>query len=268
MTEERHRAYQYCSGLPGLEAVAISSDRTFPRHAHDQCGVGVVLDGGHRSWSGVGAVEAFAGDVITVNPGEIHDGLPIQARPRSWQMLYLDPVRLADLLHEELPREVEIARPALRDPVLAGRLTRLFSEIAAARPDAFAVEEEMVRTLMHLFARYGSRPAPRPGPPPFVARALQRLEDAPGEAATLAELAGLSRVSRFQLLRGFARATGATPHAYLIQQRVRLARRLLAAGRRPAEAAAEAGFADQSHMSRAFMRQFGVTPARYRASLA
>ncbi len=85
---------------------------------------------------------------------------------------------------------------------------------------------------------------------------------------TLAELAGLSGVSRFQLLRGFARSVGTTPHAYLVQQRVRLARRLLAAGSGPAAAAAEAGFADQSHMTRAFVRQYGVTPARYRAALA
>ena len=68
-------------------------------------------------------------------------------------------------------------------------------------------------------------------------------------------------------MRGFARAVGVTPHAYLLQQRVRLARRLLSAGRRPIEAAAEAGFADQSHLTRAFRRQLGVTPARYRAAV-
>ena len=81
----------------------------------------------------------------------------------------------------------------------------------------------------------------------------------------MAELAGLSGVSRFQLLRGFARAVGVTPHAYVVQQRVRLARRLLVAGGRLAAVAVAAGFADQSHMTRAFVRQVGVTPGRYRA---
>lgn len=266
--EGGHRARPHRTGLPGLEAVSVASDRTFPRHAHDQFGIGLVLAGGHRSWSGIGAVEAVPGDVITVNPGEIHDGVPVQGRGRAWQMLYLDPALLADLTREETPGAVEITHPALRDPAVAGPFARLFTAIAAARPEPLAVEQALTALLTPLLDRYGNRTPPRRGPPPFVARALRRLEEAPAEAATLAELAGLSGVSRFQLLRGFSRATGTTPHAYLMQQRVRLARRLLAAGRSPAEAAAEAGFADQSHMTRAFMRQFGVTPARYRAALA
>jgi AraC-like DNA-binding protein len=81
-------------------------------------------------------------------------------------------------------------------------------------------------------------------------------------------LAALSGVSRFQLLRGFAREIGITPHAYLVQRRVLLARRFLADGQTPAQAAVRAGFADQSHMTRAFVRQLGVTPSRYRAAVA
>ena len=34
------------------------------------------------------------------------------------------------------------------------------------------------------------------------------------------------------------------------------------------DAAINAGFADQSHMTRAFVRQFGVTPGRYVAAIA
>jgi AraC-like DNA-binding protein len=163
---------------------------------------------------------------------------------------------------------LEFARPAMRDPQLASRFARLFDAITAPLPEAFPVEEDVLRTLAHILIRHGSRPLPVRGPPPSVTRALRRLDEAPERPVTLAELAALSGVSRFQLLRGFVRAVGTTPHAYLLQQRVRLARRLLVAGRRPAEAAAEAGFADQSHLTRAFRRQLGVTPARYCAALS
>jgi len=78
----------------------------------------------------------------------------------------------------------------------------------------------------------------------------------------------LSGVSRFQLLRGFSREIGITPHAYLVQRRVLRAKQFLADGQTPAEAATRAGFADQSHMTRAFVRQLGITPARYQAAIA
>ncbi|WP_407523346.1 AraC family transcriptional regulator [Methylobacterium oryzisoli] len=268
MADRQHRAAQHRSAMPGIEIVSIISDRSFPRHAHDQFGIGLLIGGAHRSWSGIGHVEAGPGDVITVNPGEMHDGDPIRGRARSWRMLYLDPAVVDQAAREDLRGEVAITRPVLSDSVLADRFAQLFAALTAPRPDALGVEEGLVRTLSHLLARYGGRPLPNPGPPPSVTRALRRLTEAPEQPITLADLAALSGVSRFQLLRGFARTVGVTPHAYLLQQRVRAARRLLAAGRRPAEAAAEAGFADQSHLTRAFVRQFGVTPARYRAAVA
>ncbi len=268
MTGRLHRADQYRSAIPGSEAFSLASDRAFPRHAHDGFGIGVLQEGAHRSWSGIGHVEAVAGDVITVNPGEMHDGAPVRSGMRAWRMLYLDPGLVVRLLREDLPGEAEIVRPVLRDPLLAGRFDRLFASLTEPVPDALGTEEDLLRTQALLLSRHGSRPLPVAGPPPLVARALQRLRESPERPATLAELAALSGVSRFQLLRGFARTVGVTPHAYLLQQRVRLARRLLAAGRCPAEAAAEAGFADQSHLTRAFRRQLGVTPARYRAAVA
>lgn len=101
-----------------------------------------------------------------------------------------------------------------------------------------------------------------------MAKAIRRLDSAPVEPVSLTELAALAGVSRFQFLRAFTGEIGTTPHAYLIQRRVCVARQLLAAGEIPAQAAISAGFADQSHMTRAFVRYLGITPARYRAAVA
>jgi AraC-like DNA-binding protein len=41
----------------------------------------------------------------------------------------------------------------------------------------------------------------------------------------------------------------------------------MADGQTLAQAAIQAGFADQSHMTRAFVRQLGITPGRYRVAI-
>jgi AraC-like DNA-binding protein len=114
---------------------------------------------------------------------------------------------------------------------------------------------------MCLLRRHGMAKPSFTGRSPSVAKAIQCLDSAPEARVSLAELAALSGVSRFQLLRGFAREAGITPHAYLVQRRVCLVQRLLADGQTPAQAAIQVGFADQSHMTRAFVRQLGITPA-------
>ncbi|MFD2447031.1 AraC family ligand binding domain-containing protein [Vogesella fluminis] len=40
-------------------------------------------------------IDAQAGDVIMVNPGEMHDGQPLHCEMRSWQMLYFSAQQLA-----------------------------------------------------------------------------------------------------------------------------------------------------------------------------
>lgn len=218
--------------MPGLEAISLVTDQSFPRHSHDRFGIGIFTQGAQRSWSHLGKVEAAAGNIIMVNPGEIHDGIPLEG-PRSWRMVYLDPERVVDELQGEMKAEEILLRPVVDDPQLRGQMQRLFHEIVASAPDDTAVEEALLLCLMqvsqfHLCAR-------RPGKigTPAIALARQYLDDAPEEKISLDALATLCGLSRFQLIRGFARETGITPHAYLVQARVRLARRLLAEGYSP-----------------------------------
>ena len=95
MVPRIHQVEQLKSNIPGIEAMTLVSSHHFPRHSHDQFGIGVIAFGAQRSWSGVGSVQALAGDVIMSNPGETHDGAPLDGDVRGWRMLYLDPALLA-----------------------------------------------------------------------------------------------------------------------------------------------------------------------------
>ncbi len=264
-----HHVVQHRSSVCGIAAMTLVSNHHFPRHSHDQFGFGTIAFGAQRSWSGVGQVEASAGDIIFCNPGEMHDGIPLDGQVRSWRIVYFDPAVINRAVEEEIAGELEIVRPVVRDPLLAQDFARLFSSVSQNQPDLLGQEENLVRALACILQKYGARrPSYKNRPSPAVAAALRRLDSAPDQPVSLGELAALTGVSRFQFLRAFVRGTGTTPHAYLIQRRVCLARQLLAAGAMPAQVAITAGFSDQSHMTRAFVRYLGITPARYRAAVA
>jgi transcriptional regulator GlxA family with amidase domain len=99
---------------------------------------------------------------------------------------------------------------------------------------------------------------------PSVRHVLERIQDDISDPASLDTLAEGAGLSRFQTLRLFAKEVGATPHAYLTQLRINAVKRMIVAGTPLAEASVACGFADQSHMTRAFQRQYGITPGKYR----
>jgi AraC family transcriptional regulator len=80
----------------------------------------------------------------------------------------------------------------------------------------------------------------------------------------VAQLAGLVRLSPHYFSQIFRQAVGVPPYRYILQERIREAQRLLAAGGMTlAELALHLGFSDQSHFSRAFRKVTGMTPGAY-----
>ena len=171
--------------------------------------------------------------------------------------MYAEP----DVVAAATGTQAEIAHPVIRDAQLLRGAQRLFNRMA--RGDPLACEEALVDTCTLILARYGTLPAPREAPAD-VSRVRERLADDLLDPPSLAELAAIAGLSRYQVLRRFERAYGLPPHAYVLQQRATRARRLIRDGWSLAGAAASCGFADQSHMTRVFVRRFGFTPGAWR----
>jgi AraC-like DNA-binding protein len=98
-----------------------------------------------------------------------------------------------------------------------------------------------------------------------VGQALALLHRDPARAWTLPDLARASGTSRTVLADRFARLMGESPLAYLARWRLQLgARRLLTTNRKVLQVAYDVGYESEAAFSRAFRRQFGAPPARYR----
>jgi AraC-like DNA-binding protein len=245
-----------------VQAVEARSRHAFPRHTHDSYGIGLIVRGAQRSWSGRGTVEAGRGNIITCNPGEVHDGVPI-GDTREWIMLYLAPPLVGAIvadIREGATGDFEFADPVIQKHAQVRAFESAYDAVTARYTDPGCAQERLILLLAGLLH---DRPPSSTLVPPELARAKARIDDDPAATITLAELAREAGMSRFQVVRGFAKFIGLTPHAYVVQRRLDAARAMIAAGATLAIAAADCGFADQSHFNRTFIGRFGVTPGTY-----
>ena len=193
----------------------------------------MIRHGAQASHSGRGQVQAQAGQVITVNPGEIHDGAPLGDAGRAWQMLYLDPSVAAEAAREFLPAgESNFRSLCSTTPSWLGMCWR-----SMRKPSPVPKRWPATRCCCACWrAAGGRRAAAAPSAPSAIRHARARIDDDPAASLSLADLAAACGLSRYQTLRAFARDTGMTPHAYQVQRRLLLARGWIRAGATLADA--------------------------------
>src|SRR5688572_22282169 len=109
-TATPHLARVLSAPWKGVYSTLTESGRDFCRHWHDNYGVGFLESGAHSSASGRGRVHAYAGDVITTNPGEVHDGQPLGAPTRRWRIVSIDASVMMSMTAPAV-RHTEITRP-------------------------------------------------------------------------------------------------------------------------------------------------------------
>ncbi|WP_185845590.1 helix-turn-helix transcriptional regulator [Kibdelosporangium aridum] len=155
------------------------------------------------------------------------------------------------------------------DPVIH-RLALKFRNEAQATgcPGALFVDNLAASLSSHLLHKY-SAGAPRPKSVVVerkrLLQVLDHIRDHLADDLALAKLAALADMDVYQFARGFKRATGQSPHRYVIGQRVERAAELLTRSTQPiADIAHEVGFSSQSHLTTTFRKLIGETPLAYR----
>ena len=117
------------------------------------------------------------------------------------------------------------------------------------------------------------RPPDGRSPPGTIALAAvsavrEHLAAHPVEETRADVLERIAGIDRWTIARHFRAAFGTSPDRYRTMRRLEVARSAIAGGAALADAAATAGFADQSHMTRHFKRAYGITPGRWAAATA
>lgn len=243
---------------------AFFTGHAYDPHRHDTYAVGVTI-GGVQSFDYRGArVDSLAGHAIVLHPDEVHDGRAGAEGGFRYRMLYLEPRLVQEALGYRRP--LPFVRTAVSTDARLLRALRTALGDMDRRPEELEADGAVL-TVAEALAALDPRD---PGRPRLVAcaravtRAREFLDDNLDRTVASQELETVSGLDRYALARHFRVILGTSPYRYLVMRRLDRARTLMRDGLSLAEAAAEAGFADQSHMTRHFLRAFGLPPGRWR----
>jgi AraC-like DNA-binding protein len=263
----RRDSIRFGTGAPGLERAEVYlAACAFEPHRHDTYAIGVTTAGVQTfRYRGAGRV-CLPGQLHVLHPDEPHDGAAGTEDGFGYRILYLAPELVRDALAAgPLPF---VADPVQRPTPATRMVVALLADID--EPISDLARAEIAATVADSLQALGGRPDQHPVA--IDTRAVELARDylaaharEPTPAATLERLTG---ADRFTLARHFRRAFGTSPDRYRTMRRLALARAAIERGLPLAEAAARAGFADQSHMTRQFKRTYGLTPARWTALVA
>jgi AraC-like DNA-binding protein len=251
-------------GARGFERAEVHlSSLAFQPHRHDTYAIGVTTAGvqtfGYRGSRRV----CLPGEVHVLHPDEEHDGVAGTADGFGYRILYVAPEALRGALGgRPLPF---VADPVVRASLVTRPLAALVADVDEPVSDLWAAELGVVVADVLTWLGSGARRSRAAVDVRAVESVREHLAAHAAEQTTASTLEGIAGLDRWSLARQFRLALGTSPDRYRTLRRLGLARAALEAGRPVARAAAEAGFADQSHLTRQFKRAYGMTPSQWQS---
>lgn len=266
--------YKVTEELGGLELLDAEYEKqNFSRHSHEGYTIGVIETGAQRFYRTGGHHVAPQDTIILVNADEVHSGHSATEGGWSYRAMYPVPEQL-----ERLTREIGLpnygapyfTNAVVEDPELANQIRLVFNTLENS--DNRLLRETLIYgTLVKLIGKHAKSrvtPAQESKAQKQLYLVKEFLDDFPQADVSLDDLAKLAAISPYHLVRQFQKEFGLPPHAYQIQARLRLARKLLKQGHSISDTAQECGFHDQSHLHRHFKKANGYTPGQYIKNLS
>jgi AraC-like DNA-binding protein len=252
-----------CEGIERLEAHFLG--QAFAPHRHDTYAIGITLAGVQTFRYRGEQRHSLPGQCHILHPDEMHDGTSGTNDGFAYRIIYVDPSLVqAALGGKPLPF---VSTPVIE---LSGDRFDFVSLVWDMEGEIDGVRRAEIATAVADFLlAYSGGAMPST---PLRLHALRRVRALiaadPDKRHAIDDLERAAGLDRWSLARQFRAAFGTSPSRFRTLRRLDEVRRSIRRGAGLAEAAVDAGFADQSHMSRQFKLAYGLTPARWAAALS
>jgi len=250
---------------------------------HEELEIKYFYEGSSTLIVDTSAIVTQPGDIILINPYEFHSTVEIDQNIGKYHLFMIG----LDLFTAANPAGLDLRRLLIANGVKFNRLVRgnnelirLLQRVITENSEqkehyALACRALLTEFFIHLLreeiASIGNnaQPVDRIRHHALIAPAIGHIHTAYHARITVDELAELCAVSKYHFCRQFKLATGMTAMQYLMNYRLRIARAFLEASEMScSEISRRCGFADESYFSRAYKRQFSISPQQHRAILS
>ena len=264
--EQEQRRVYYDKDLK-IEAYNLSGVvQKFPNHFHECYVIGFVEGGKRHLWCKNQECDVSAGDLILFNPRDNHCCAPVDGQLLDYRAVNIQPEIMEKSVKEITGRSF---RPYFtQNVVFRSDITRSVAALYDAilrHASKLEKEESLFFLLEQLLQEYAepfseetiSRPNPQ------IQSLCTYMEEHFSDNLSLDELTAMTTFGKSYLLRSFTKQIGVSPYRYLQTIRLDKAKHFLEQGIAPVDAAAMAGFSDQSHFTNFFKEFIGLTPRQY-----
>ena len=240
------------------------STQGYKAHSHPELSVGIIESSATCLSIEDQHIILNKGDTILIEPHRVHACNPVEGKPRSYHMLYVDKNWCCEMLSTLYGYQVNqfiCDQRVLSDRRITEKLSKLVRALFADKSrERLSETDNLLFTLLSLYCSPSTHEENDNKLACQVKDRLLKNINHPPSIDNIAQELGRPKES---VIRNFKRRFGITPKSFLNNSRIEKAKLLLRGGMSIVDVANEVGYSDQSQLHRAFVSYTASTPRQY-----